>query len=189
MKNSTYSRCSQTVSTVKKSHATIPAACWRRNVYQVVAAARRRAGVQPMAAQRGADHRRREAHTQVEQLALDALRAPGRVLPGEADDQLLQLLVQLRSPWSAVRVGPCAGHEPPVPAQERLGRDEEARPTGPGEHPADHGEQGPVAGPEFGSCALAAEARRADAAGRGSQGPWQRHRERAARAAGWSGTA
>jgi len=32
-------------------------------------------------------------------------------------------------------------------------------------------------------------ARRADAAGRGSQDPWQRHRERAARAAGWSGTA
>jgi hypothetical protein len=32
MKNSTYSRCSQTVSTVKKSQAMIPAACWRRNV-------------------------------------------------------------------------------------------------------------------------------------------------------------
>jgi hypothetical protein len=58
-----------------------------------------------------------------------------------------------------MRVGPGAGHEPPVPAQQRLGRDEEARPTGPGEHPADRGEQGPVAGPEFGSCALAAEHR------------------------------
>jgi hypothetical protein len=46
MKNSTYSRRSQTVSTVKKSHATIPAACWRRNAFQVVAA-RRGAGSRP----------------------------------------------------------------------------------------------------------------------------------------------
>jgi hypothetical protein len=85
-----------------------------------------------MAAQRGSDHRRREAHTKVEQLALDAPVAPARVLPGEADDQLLQLLVQWGSPLSVVRVGPGAGHEPPVPAQQRLGRDEEARPTGAG---------------------------------------------------------
>jgi len=89
-------------------------------------------GIQPMAARRGADHRRRDPHAKVQQLALDALVAPTRVLPGEADDQLVQLLVQWRSPWSAVRVGPGAGHEPPVPAQQRLGRDEEARPTGPG---------------------------------------------------------
>jgi hypothetical protein len=85
-----------------------------------------------MAAQRGADHRRREAHAKVEQLALDALVTPARVLPGEADDQLLQPLVQRRPACLAVRVGPGAGNEPPVAAQERLGRDEEARPTGPG---------------------------------------------------------
>ena len=36
MKNSTYSRRSEMVSTVKKSQATIPAACWRRNARQVV---------------------------------------------------------------------------------------------------------------------------------------------------------
>jgi drug/metabolite transporter (DMT)-like permease len=35
MKNGTYSRRSQTVSTVKKSQAMIPAACWRRNARQV----------------------------------------------------------------------------------------------------------------------------------------------------------
>jgi hypothetical protein len=40
MKNSTYSRRKETVSTVKKSQATIPAACWRRNAHQVVAARR-----------------------------------------------------------------------------------------------------------------------------------------------------
>jgi hypothetical protein len=40
MKNKTYSRRSQIVSTVKKSHATIPAACWRRNACQVVVVGR-----------------------------------------------------------------------------------------------------------------------------------------------------
>jgi hypothetical protein len=40
MKNSTYNRRTQTVSTVKKSQATIPAACWRRNARQVVVGSR-----------------------------------------------------------------------------------------------------------------------------------------------------
>jgi hypothetical protein len=40
MKNKTYSRRSQIVSTVKKSYATIPAACWRRNACQVVVVGR-----------------------------------------------------------------------------------------------------------------------------------------------------
>jgi hypothetical protein len=35
MKHSSYSRRSQTVSTVKKSHAMTPAACWLRNARQV----------------------------------------------------------------------------------------------------------------------------------------------------------
>jgi hypothetical protein len=46
MKNSTYNRRSQTVSTVKKAQATIPAACWRRNACQVLLA-RRGAGSSP----------------------------------------------------------------------------------------------------------------------------------------------
>jgi hypothetical protein len=40
MKNSTYSLRSHTVSTVKKSHAMIPAAYSRRNAFQVVVARR-----------------------------------------------------------------------------------------------------------------------------------------------------
>jgi hypothetical protein len=46
MKNSTYNRRSHTVSTVKKSHATMPAACWCRNAGQEVAI-RRGAGSSP----------------------------------------------------------------------------------------------------------------------------------------------
>jgi hypothetical protein len=40
MKNSTYSRRSQMVSTVNKSQARMPAACWRRNARQLVAVGR-----------------------------------------------------------------------------------------------------------------------------------------------------
>jgi hypothetical protein len=54
-------------------------------------------------------------------------------------------------------VGPRPGQEPPVPPQQRLGRDEEARPAGPGQHAADRSEQGPVGGLELGPRALAAE--------------------------------
>jgi hypothetical protein len=46
MRNSTYSRHRQMVSTVNRSHAMIPAACWRSNACHVVAA-RRGAGSNP----------------------------------------------------------------------------------------------------------------------------------------------
>jgi hypothetical protein len=59
----------------------------------------------------------------------------------------------------AVRVGPGAGHEPPMPAQQRLGLDEEARPAGPGQDAADGGEQGAVGGLEPESWRLAAQDR------------------------------
>jgi hypothetical protein len=77
-------------------------------------------GVQAMAAERFADHGRRDAHVEAEQFALDPLVAPAWAFAGQADDQLLQFLVEWRSPGSAVRVGPGAGDQPPVPAQQRL---------------------------------------------------------------------
>jgi hypothetical protein len=45
----------------------------------------------------------------------------------------------------------------PMPAQQRLGLDEEARPTGSGQHAADRGEQGSVGGLELGMLDLAVE--------------------------------
>ena len=76
--------------------------------------------VQPVAAYRGADRGRRHARAKPEQLALDALVAPARVLPGQADDKLLQLLVGWRSPCCVVRVGPGAGDQAPMSAQQRV---------------------------------------------------------------------
>src|SRR6266540_2494151 len=84
-------------------------------------------GVQAVAAQRGADRGRRDAHAKLLKFALDALVAPMGVLAGQADDQLLRFLVGWWSPWPAVRVGPGAGDQPPAPAQQRVGVDEEAR--------------------------------------------------------------
>ena len=78
---------------MKKSHATIPAACWRRNARQVVVGATR-GWVEPVAAERRADRGRRDPYTKPEELALDALVAPNAVLRGEADVELLDVVVQ-----------------------------------------------------------------------------------------------
>jgi hypothetical protein len=102
--------------------------------------------VQPVAAQRGADRGCRDLHAKLLELALDALVAPARVLLGQADDQLLDVVVERRSSLSSARVGPCARDESPVPAQQRLGLHQEARPAGSGQHAADRGEQGSVGG-------------------------------------------
>ena len=85
-----------------------------------------------MAVQRGADRGCRDPHAEVHQLALDTLVAPARVLYGQADDQLLDGLVELWPPLANSRVGPRARDEAPVPAQQRLRGDEEAGPAGSG---------------------------------------------------------
>jgi hypothetical protein len=58
-----------------------------------------------MATKRGTDRGRRDPNPEVLQLALDALVAPAWVRLGQADDQLLGLLVQQWPARLAVRVG------------------------------------------------------------------------------------
>jgi hypothetical protein len=74
MKHSTYSRRRQMVSTVKKSQATMPAACWRRKRLPGRGGAAR-GGIEPVTAEDGADRGGRDPHAKPEQLALDALVA------------------------------------------------------------------------------------------------------------------
>jgi len=76
----------------------------------------------------GADRGCRDLHPEAQQFSLDALVTPPGILLGQADDQLLDVVVQR---WSSglVRVGPGTGDEASVPTQHRLRPDEETRPA------------------------------------------------------------
>ena len=110
-----------------------------------------------MTAEGSSDRGCRDFHPKAQGFSPDALIAPARVLPRQADDQLLDRLVERRPPRSTTRVGPCAGDQPPVPAHQGLGPDEEARPARPRQDTADGGEQGPVGRLQRRSGSLAVE--------------------------------
>jgi hypothetical protein len=116
-----------------------------------------RCRVEPVATERGADRGRGDPHAKPEQLTLDPLVAPGGVLPGQADDQRLHRWVQGRSSCLAVRVGPRAGHQPPVPVQQRLRLDQEARPSDLGRTRLAAASRARSAGWSFGPWGLAAQ--------------------------------
>jgi hypothetical protein len=157
MKDSTYSRRSQTVSTVQQVAGDDPGSVLaQERPPGAVGTPRRR--VEPVAPQRGPDRGCGGLHAKMEQLALDAPVAPARVLRRQPDGQLLHVRGQWR-PASLVRVGPGAGDQASVPAQQRVGRDEEAGPATSGQHAADRGEQRPVGGFQPGAGHLAAEHR------------------------------
>jgi hypothetical protein len=141
MKNNTYSRRSQTMSTVKRSQARIPAACWRSNARHVVAV-RRGAGSRPW-------------RCSVMRIAVAELRLPratGRLgragspssasFPAQTHDQRLHVLIQRRPPWST-RIPPRADDQATMPAQRVSGLTGPARS---GQHAADPGQQGTVGG-------------------------------------------
>ena len=121
MKNSTYSRRSQTVSTVKKSQATIPAACWRRNACQEVPV-RRGAGSSPCRRSDRADRGGRDPDAEPCAARLGCAGSPsaGSPWPGGRSAAARPRSSGGR-PVSRVRVGPRAGDQPPVPAQQRSG--------------------------------------------------------------------
>jgi hypothetical protein len=87
----------------------------------------------------------------------DRLLAPHGVLLGQADDQLLDIGIQLRPARCTMGKGPGPGDQPPMPAQQRRWRDEEAGPTGWGQDAADRGEQGTVGWFQLGSWGLSSE--------------------------------
>jgi hypothetical protein len=83
MKNKTYSRRSQTVSTVKKSQARIVPPCWRRNDSPTDGGAlrrRRNAG----AGEHVSHQRRRHGDPELAQLADDPGITPVTVLPRQS---------------------------------------------------------------------------------------------------------
>ena len=119
MKKSTYNRCSEIVSIVKKSTASMLDACARRNARQD--SPRTFAGrAESRPAQDLGDGRRRDGDAEPVQLARDPLVAPARVLARQPEHQCADLLVDRRSTASTA-VGPVAGDEPPVPARSVVG--------------------------------------------------------------------
>src|ERR1035441_5171565 len=75
------------------------------------------------------DTRLRHGDAELLQLADDAEITPPGVLPSQAANQLHGLFGKTRTTWSAVRVGPALLDQRAVPAQDRLGRDEERSPV------------------------------------------------------------
>src|SRR3954471_7438811 len=99
-------------------------------------------------AQELADRRRRDAEPQRPDLARDPLVAPAAVLARESQDQLADLAADRRSPRARCRVGPAPRHELAMPADERVGRNEERTPALAREQPARGGQERAVGGPK-----------------------------------------
>jgi hypothetical protein len=82
-------------------------------------------------------------------LALNANTTPAAVLPTESDDELDDLIVERGT--SRTSQGspslPLASRELPMPAEQRLGRDEEATPARPCKYSAENSEDRSIRGP------------------------------------------
>jgi hypothetical protein len=136
----------------------MPAACRRRNARQLVRGPPRRGG-KAVGAQNPADRAGRHPPTEPQQLAVDPLVAPPRILVGKPHDQPLHLVGDRRPSLVGGRVGPASGHHAPVPAQQRLGLHHEHRPPRTWEQAAQRRKQRAVGGLQAGPWLLAAQHR------------------------------
>ena len=136
------------MSTWAKSTARIAWACADRNCRQV-GPDRRGAGSSPGALQDLPDGRGGDGMAEADQLALDASVAPAGILAGHPQHQGPDRRWGGWSAWSSVRVGPAAGDELGVPAQQGSGRHQPQLAQRGGQQPAQRAEHGAV---EPGQC-------------------------------------
>jgi hypothetical protein len=119
-------------------------------------ASRRR--TEAMLSQQRPDRGGTDPDAELAQLPTDPHAAPPGILPGHLQDERCGLRVDRRPAGSAfLAVGPLALDQCAVPAQQRLGRDEQRCPPLSGEHPAGGSEQDPVGCGELGATGLAAQ--------------------------------
>lgn len=85
---------------------------------------------------------------ELEQLALDATVAPAGILPGQPEDELVELTPGNRPPAarSSAIGGPLAADKFAMPAQQRLGAGQERSPGWPGQDAADRGQEETIRG-------------------------------------------
>jgi hypothetical protein len=94
--------------------------------------------------QRGQLSAGRDLVTQADQFTVDSAMAPGRVLGGQAQHEITDLLVDRWSAGPCVRVGPVAGEQLAVPSQQRRRSNEERRPTRAGQQSRQRRQHQPV---------------------------------------------
>ena len=114
----------------------------RRNCLQVEPAAPR-CGRDPRPLQHPPHGGGADPDAEAEQLAQDPPVAPARVLPCHPLDQRRNLGIHGR-PAAPAGIRPSPPDQPPVPAQERSGRDQAAHPQRSGEQPGQGGKHCPV---------------------------------------------
>ena len=102
-----------------------------------------RRGRDPQPFEHPPNRRGSDPEAQAEQLALDPPVTPARVLPGHLLNQHCDPRIHGR-PAAAAGIGPAPADQPPVPAQQRVRRDQPAHPQWPGEKPGQRGEHCPV---------------------------------------------
>jgi len=99
---------------------------------------------QPMPAKERADRGRIDPDAELAQLALDPDAAPARVLARRPQHQLAALTVQRRPARRSAPIRPLLPHELPLPAQKRLRRDYERRPSPTRQQAAGRSEDDPI---------------------------------------------
>jgi hypothetical protein len=116
----------------------------------------------------------RNPDTDAGELAADPLIAPSRVLSSQLQHRFPNVPPGGGAAWTFPSVGPSAGDQIPVPAQERRRRHEEHLPRRPRQQPRQRGQQGTVCIIEIGTVPDGV-GRRPDAGARGSPVPYSGH--------------
>jgi hypothetical protein len=102
---------------VKKSQASVVAACWRRKSRHELVSLRRRP--QPVAEKDRPHRGRRDTDAEALQFAEDPSVAPGRVLACQSKNKRLYATIERRPPRRSVRIGPAPPDQLAVPAKQR----------------------------------------------------------------------
>src|SRR5207247_1246747 len=107
-----------------------------------------RCGLDAVAVEHVPDAARRQRNSEPDQLAMDPLVSPARVLRRQPRDQLSRLREQLRSARPSALIRPAAADEFAMPAQKCRRLDEERPPSRLRKHLAERRQQGTIGRPQ-----------------------------------------